>query len=102
MPSSPTAVTPSTATRMCDRLAAKDLVRRERDGADRREVTVALSPAGTELVRDVTRRRRAELRDLLGAVPADRRGDVVDALRAAADAAGELPDTEWAVAPVEL
>lgn len=96
------AVTPSTATRMCDRLVAKGLAQRARDGADRREVTVELSPAGTDLVRDVTRRRRAELRDLLTAIPADRRGAVVDALRSVAEASGELPDTEWAVAPVRL
>lgn len=96
------AVTPSTATRMCDRLVAKGLAQRDRDGADRREVTVELSAAGTGLVRDVTRCRRAELRDLIGAIPADRRGAVVEALRALAEASGELPDREWAVAPIGL
>lgn len=96
------AVTPSTGTRMCDRLVARGLVRRERPDDDRRVVAVSLSEAGEALVRDVTRQRRSELARLLGALPAERRRGVVDALHAFSDAAGEVPETEWALAPVRL
>ena len=95
-------VTPSTATRMCDRLVAKGLIDRERAEDDRRAVAVALSRAGEDLVRDVTRRRRAELAELLAAVPDERRQAVVDGLRSFAEAADEPGETEWAVAPTRL
>jgi DNA-binding MarR family transcriptional regulator len=96
------AVTPSTGTRMCDRLVARGLVRRERPEDDRRSVAVSLSDSGQVLVRDVTRRRRADLSRLLGGLPTGCRRDVVDALRAFSDTAGEVPETEWALAPVQL
>ena len=92
-------VSPSSATRMCDRLAARELVARDRTGHDRREVRVALSPRGRALVEDVTRRRRAELTTLLQALPADAREQVVVALRGFAAAAGEVPEPEWAMLP---
>lgn len=95
-------VTPSTATRMCDRLVTKSLVVRDRSDNDRRAVTVSLSQAGQDLVREVTARRRAELRALLDPMPAERRAAVVEGLRSFAEAAGEVPDAEWAVAPVGL
>lgn len=93
-------VTPSTATRMCDRLVAKSLVARDRSDTDRRTVTVSLSATGRELVGAVTARRRAELRTLLDRMPRERRAAVVDGLRSFAETAGELPDTQWATAPV--
>ena len=94
------AVTPPTATRMCDRLVAKALVVRDRSDEDRRTVTVSLSEAGQGLVGEVTARRRAELRVLLHGMPRKRRAAVVDGLRWFAEAAGELPEQEWASAPV--
>ena len=39
-------VSPSTATRMCDRLVRKELVSRTRDELDRREVKLAITAAG--------------------------------------------------------
>jgi hypothetical protein len=53
-------------------------------------------------VRAVTARRRAELRVVLDQMPREHRAAVVDGLRRFAEAAGELPDTEWATAPVEV
>lgn len=94
------AVTPPTATRMCDRLVAKALVVRDRSDDDRRTVTVSLSAAGRELVTEVTARRRTELRVLLHGMPRERRAAVVDGLRWFAEAAGELPEQDWASAPV--
>ncbi len=40
------AVNPSTATRMCDRLVRKGLVRRYRQAGDRRAVRIALTATG--------------------------------------------------------
>lgn len=85
------AVTPSTATRMCDRLVHKGLVRRHRSSRDRRAVRIALTPTGRELVAEVTRRRRAELSRLLGALPTAEHAPVIAAFRAFAAAAGEIP-----------
>jgi DNA-binding MarR family transcriptional regulator len=92
-------VTPSTATRMCDRLAAKGLVDRDRSGDDRREVRVTLSDRGRRMVDAVTRRRRAEIAGLLGGMSGADRVAVADALSAFATAAGEVPEQEWAVLP---
>jgi DNA-binding MarR family transcriptional regulator len=91
------AVTPPTCTRMCGRLDVKGLVVRERPADDRRAVVVSLSAAGRDLVAQVTRRRRDELRLLLARVPAQRRSAVVEGLRSLADASGEVPETDWAV-----
>lgn len=96
------AVTPSTATRMCDRLVAKGLIDRERADDDRRAVAVALTRDGEDLVRSVTAHRREELGRLLAAMPQDRRQAVVDGLRSFSEAAGEVAETEWAVAPTRL
>jgi DNA-binding MarR family transcriptional regulator len=90
-------VDPSTATRMCDRLVRKGLVGRRRASADRRTVRVSLAPLGRELVAEVTRRRRAELATILARVPSHDRRAVLEALRAFADAAGEVPDQEWSL-----
>jgi DNA-binding MarR family transcriptional regulator len=85
------AVTPSTVTRLCDRLVRKGLVRRHRRAGDRRSVRIALTGAGRDLVAEVTRRRRAELARLLGALPPDQYEPVITAFRAFAAAADELP-----------
>ncbi|GLZ48333.1 MarR family transcriptional regulator [Actinomycetospora sp. NBRC 106375] len=94
------AVTPPTCTRMCGRLETKGLVVRERPADDRRAVDVSLSEAGRDLVEDVSRRRRDELRTLLADVPPARRAAVVEGLRSLADAAGEVPEPEWALGRV--
>ena len=86
------AVNPSTATRMCDRLVRKGMVRRHRLAGDRRSVRIALTVPGRDLVDEVSRRRRAELARLLGALPADQHEPVIAAFRAFAAAAGELPE----------
>ena len=55
-------VSPSTATRMCDRLVRKGLMTRTRDELDRREVKLAITTPGRKVVADVIERRRAEVR----------------------------------------
>lgn len=88
-------VNPSTATRLIDRLARGDLVSREPVPGDRRAVLVTLRPAGRRLVSTVGRRRRRDVRQIVAAMPAGRRTQAIAALRAFADAAGELPEQHW-------
>jgi DNA-binding MarR family transcriptional regulator len=85
----------STATRMCDRLVRKRLVTRRRAQGDRRAVRVSLTAAGGELVAEVSRRRREEIATIVQRMPAAHRDRVVRALRAFADAAGEVPEQDW-------
>jgi DNA-binding MarR family transcriptional regulator len=88
-------VTPSTATRMCDRLTRKQLIRRHRSRTDRRAVQVSIAPAGRAVVDHATARRRALLAEVLGRLPAARQAVVAQALEAFAAAAGEVPDRDW-------
>lgn len=90
-------VSPSTATRMCDRLEAKDLITRERSAEDRRTVRVTLTDAGRELVTAVTRRRVRDIRRILGRMPEQPRDALVGALASFADAAGEGPEQAWSL-----
>ncbi len=85
------AVNPSTATRTCDRLVRKGLIRRHRQAGDRRAVRITLAESGRELVAAVSDRRRAELAQLLSALPAEQHEAVIAAFRAFAIAADELP-----------
>lgn len=80
-------VVPSTATRMCDRLVAKELVRRTVDRHNRRQVTITLAAAGRRLITASTRRRRRELARILDALPAGQQKRVAAALRLLVDAA---------------
>ncbi len=90
-------VTPPTATRMCDRLVRKDLVRRRTARDDRREVRLSLTPAGQALVAEVTRRRRADIGELLGSIPHEDRLAMIALFGRFARAAGEIPDKDWAL-----
>jgi DNA-binding MarR family transcriptional regulator len=91
-------VAPSTAGRMCDRLARKGLIRRHRARGDRRAVLVAVTAAGREVVDQATARRRALIADILAELPVGTQGEVARALQAFADAAGEVPDSQWPAA----
>ncbi len=87
-------VTPSTAGRMCDRLLRKGLIRRHRGRADRRAVQVSVTAAGRQVVDEATARRRALIAGILGRLPARQQSAVASALRAFAEAAGEIPDSQ--------
>jgi DNA-binding MarR family transcriptional regulator len=89
-------VSAPTATRMCDRLVRKRLVRRQGNPSDRRQVVLGLTTAGQELVQTVTERRRKEIAALLKDVPGERLASLVEAFRLFADAAGEPPRADWA------
>jgi len=89
------AVSPSTATRMCDRLVRKGLITRSRDEIDRREVNLEVTPAGRKVVAEVIERRRIEVRSVLEGVSADARRQLVDSLYVLAAAAGQSPEPHW-------
>jgi DNA-binding MarR family transcriptional regulator len=89
------AVTPPTASRMCERLVKKGLVTRRADRRDRRQVRIALSAAGRNLVDTVTARRRAEIEQLVASIPPASRGGVVTALGHLSRTAGEVPEQDW-------
>lgn len=88
-------VNPSTGTRMCDRLVRKRLIRRYRSQTDRREVHLTLTPAGEQLIREVTDRRRDEFVRMVAAMPAATHRPVAQALRSLAESSGELPEKDW-------
>jgi DNA-binding MarR family transcriptional regulator len=79
----------STATRLCDRLVAKRLLRRERTDEDRRVIHLRLTAGGKRLVERVTARRRADLTTIASRMPANGRAALLEGLVAFNDAAGE-------------
>ena len=91
------AVHASTATRLVDRLEAKELVTRvaAEPGDDRRQSHVALAPAGAALIAGVSRRRRRELRTILARLTARQRAEVAAAMTVFADVAGEAAESSW-------
>ena len=89
------AVTPATATRMCDRLVRKGLVRRRPEPGNRRQVRLSLTGEGKALVDAVTLRRRAEIERIVSAMPPDEQAVLVQALGRLAAAAGEVPEQDW-------
>ena len=89
------AVTPPTASRLCDRLVKKGLIRRRTGRHDRRQVHIALTQTGRELIDAVTVRRRREIADLLAAIPLETQHSVVTALTQLAEVAGEVPEQDW-------
>jgi DNA-binding MarR family transcriptional regulator len=88
-------VSPSTATRMCDRLVRKGLITRTRDAVDRREVNLTVTNSGRKVVSDVIARRRVDVGHLLTAIPVGARRYLVDALTLLCAAAGEAPELDW-------
>jgi DNA-binding MarR family transcriptional regulator len=90
-------ISPSTATRLCDRLVRKGLVYRRTSPTSRREVEVGLREGGRRLVRTVTRRRRQAIAKIVGAIPPTHRYALVTVLREFSDAAGEVPEQAWSL-----
>lgn len=89
------AVTAPTASRMVDRLVRKGLVRRRTSSSDRRQIRVAVTASGRDLIDRVTAHRRREIEELLAGIPGDVQLAMVDGLTRLAVAAGEVPEREW-------
>jgi DNA-binding MarR family transcriptional regulator len=90
-------VTPSTLTRIMDRLVSNSLVRREVDDGDRRFVRHRLTDAGLRTIRDVERFGRARMDSIFGSLSRDQLERMVLALRDLA-AAFEAPEAEPSMA----
>ncbi|GIE92846.1 MarR family winged helix-turn-helix transcriptional regulator [Paractinoplanes rishiriensis] len=82
-------VVPSSASRLCDRLEATGLLRRVPDPRDRREVRLLLTAASKRLLEHLRERRRDALAEVLGRMPAPAQQELVRALEAFAEAAGD-------------
>lgn len=80
-------VVPSTASRMCDRLVAKRLIRRATDRRNRRRISLTLLDAGRALIAESTRRRKDEITRLLRSIPAGDQRRLADALGVLVEAA---------------
>lgn len=90
-------INPSNASRACDRLVDRGLVRRVPDSADGRRVCLSLTRSGAALLDQVLTRRRAELDSVVRAMTPKERTTLMDALRAFNEAAvrtGLLISTE--------
>lgn len=93
---------PSSATRLCDRLVRKELVRRALRDDDRREIEIALDAKGRRLVDQVMARRRRELAAIAGQMSAGDLRNAITGLTAFAAAAGETPEASrfgWPAPP---
>jgi DNA-binding MarR family transcriptional regulator len=93
-------VSPSTASRMVDRLAGAGMVRRQTSETSRREVTLRLTSEGGQVVRQVTSRRRREITKIVTQLPEPERAGLIAALTSFAQAGGEppasvAPDAAW-------
>ncbi|HVC13947.1 MAG TPA: MarR family winged helix-turn-helix transcriptional regulator [Acidimicrobiales bacterium] len=73
-------IAPSTATRLCDTLAERQLIERHRRGRDRRELQIRLTPAGTHLLEAVRQRTMGEWAQALVHITTEDRRHVARAL----------------------
>lgn len=81
---------PTSATRLCDRLVRKRLIRRVEGTEDRRQTELHLAAAGKRLVERVTERRRQAINEIAGRMSKDDLAAAVRGLQAFA-AAAEQP-----------
>ncbi|HJQ01116.1 MAG TPA: MarR family transcriptional regulator [Jatrophihabitans sp.] len=84
-------ITPSAASRACDKLVGYELVTRRQSRLNRRTVTVELTPRGHRLVESIARRRRAAAEEILHRIPLRERALLVPLLRRFAAAGGVRP-----------
>lgn len=90
-------VDPSTCTRLCDRLVAKELIERDLAADSRREVCIRLSSAGASLVVEATARRRAEVENILTQLSPTQCRRLVQALGPFIEAAREVHQLAWSL-----
>lgn len=76
------AIVPSSASRLCDRLEAAGMLRREPDPRDRREVRLLLTAPARQLLTAFRDRRRGRLIDVLERMSPTARQDLLTALTA--------------------
>jgi DNA-binding MarR family transcriptional regulator len=89
-------VSPSTATRMCDRLVRAGMVDRVTSEDDRRQVRLTLTPTGAKLVRDGLAGRRRALSRLVRQIADEDRVAFVRGLRVFEGAGVTDKEPAWA------
>lgn len=82
----------SNATRAIDRLVRSGHLHRAQDDTDRRRLDLQLTARGEDVLKSVMDRRRAALAHVLSQMPRASRHQLVPALEAFANAAGEIHD----------
>lgn len=82
-------VTASTAQRQIDRLVGQELVTRQENPQDRREVVIAITPSGKRIVDSTTRRRRKAIAAIVANMSPVDTDALIEALDAFATAARE-------------
>ncbi|WP_431240481.1 MarR family transcriptional regulator [Mycolicibacterium aichiense] len=85
-------ISPSNASRICDRLIKAGFLHRQDSAADRRNISLSLTTEGRQLVRKMNRHRRRAITRALRAMSVKERQSVVNALDTFAVAAGEPAD----------
>jgi DNA-binding MarR family transcriptional regulator len=85
-------VSPSNASRICDRLLKVGMLDRRDDPADRRNISLTLTADGQALIDRVNRHRRSAIRRILRQIPPDRRDLLATVFDEFATAAGEPLD----------
>jgi DNA-binding MarR family transcriptional regulator len=84
---------PSSVTRACDRLATLELLHRAQNPLNKREVLIAPTGKGRQVVKDVDAHRRTVLTGILDRLDPETRAGVVTAFARFADAAAEAEAT---------
>ena len=80
-------LTPSTLTRIVDRLVRLNLVRRQEDSDDRRLVRHCLTPEGAQALQEMARTARAYLTEILRRLPREKLERLLEALQDLSQAA---------------
>lgn len=82
---------PSSASRLCDRLEAADLLRRTADERDRREVWLVLTATARRLLDKLGQQRQETIAAVLHRMPPDDRAALVQGLQSFTRAADTVP-----------
>jgi DNA-binding MarR family transcriptional regulator len=82
-------VSPSNASRICDRLIKAGMIDRRDDPTDRRNLVLTLTKAGQTLIDRVIAHRRNAIRRILRKIPDEQRDRLAGVLDDFATAAGE-------------
>jgi DNA-binding MarR family transcriptional regulator len=89
----------SNASRTCEALVGMGLLDRRDDASDRRNVVLAPSERGRQMVKAVFDRRRGLLSDLLANLSIEDREGLTGPLQRLVDAAGDVPAVDvWSMA----
>lgn len=93
-------VNPSTASRLCERLVRRKMIRRQTSRSDRREIRLSITDNGRQLYENVMAVRREKLAALVEGLDDDARTHLVAGLRsfaAAYSAEGKIREQAWSL-----